>query len=567
MHDRITRLLGRRSRRIFFLIAVAGVLPVVATGSASAQVNGGFENGSYSPSGLPTSWVNSAFNASAVFTWDNTQSHSGTKSVKIAASTPNDARWYQDVPVTPNTNYRIAGWIKTDSVSHTADFVDTGASLSIYGCHTDIGCFQYSAPGLFGTNDWTWKALDFNSGSNTHVVIAGRLGMYSGTVSGTAWFDDIVVVQRTTGCEAGAPDGFNCNDDVFCNGADTCQAGVCLHAGDPCTTGNSCSNTCDETSNNCYTPAGSACPADSNACTYEICDGFGNCTSQAGNAGTVCRTATGVCDVAETCNGTDDFCPADSFAPFNTPCASDGNVCTNDVCNGGGSCAHPGNSASCDDGNVCTVGDTCYAGSCYGGAAQLDCDDSDLCTTDTCQPGVGCVNSDVPIDSSSCLAAPKARIQISDPGDAEKRKLSWQWAAGAAFDQSLLGTPKQDTTYALCVYDSSGSIRSLAASVVAAPSPTSWFVLTPKGLRYEDAGGTSDGLTKAQIKTGEDGRTKIKWSAAGGNVPLPGPAGAAYLQSDPSVVVQLVTSDGVCWTSEFSAFLKNDASKYKAKMP
>jgi len=32
-----------------------------------------------------------------------------------------------------------------------------------------------------------------------------------------------------------SPDGAACDDDLFCNGADTCQGGTCgVHSGDPC---------------------------------------------------------------------------------------------------------------------------------------------------------------------------------------------------------------------------------------------------------------------------------------------------------------------------------------------
>lgn len=53
---------------------------------------------------------------------------------------------------------------------------------------------------------------------------------------------------------------------------------------------------------------------------------------------TVCRPASGPCDVAETCTGTAGDCPADSFAVAGTSCDLDGSVCTAGSCDGLGQC-------------------------------------------------------------------------------------------------------------------------------------------------------------------------------------------------------------------------------------
>src|SRR6059036_4343877 len=61
--------------------------------------------------------------------------------------------------------------------------------------------------------------------------------------------------------------------------------------------------------------AGTACTDDGNPCTLDQCNGTStSCQHPAGNAGTVCRSSAGVCDVAETCTGTSATCPADGFA-------------------------------------------------------------------------------------------------------------------------------------------------------------------------------------------------------------------------------------------------------------
>ena len=101
----------------------------------------------------------------------------------------------------------------------------------------------------------------------------------------------------------------------------------------------------------------------------------------------------GECDLADNCTGSSAACPADAKKPNGTSCTDDGNVCTNDQCDGTlDTCQHPNNTAPCDDGNACTTSDTCSGGTCVGGAAP-DCDDSNPCTVDTCNPGTGCVHT------------------------------------------------------------------------------------------------------------------------------------------------------------------------------
>src|SRR5205085_11611277 len=69
-----------------------------------------------------------------------------------------------------------------------------------------------------------------------------------------------------------------CNDGVFCNGADTCAGGSCtVHPGDPCTGGAECNVTCNEGAGNCFDPSGTACTDDGNVCTNDQCNGAGTC--------------------------------------------------------------------------------------------------------------------------------------------------------------------------------------------------------------------------------------------------------------------------------------------------
>jgi hypothetical protein len=104
-----------------------------------------------------------------------------------------------------------------------------------------------------------------------------------------------------------------CDDSLFCDGSDTCSGNgadglrCTINSGDPCTGGAECNNVCNETDDNCAVEAG-------------------------------------------------------------TPCSDEGNQCTNDQCDGSGTCDHPNkpDDTPCDDSDPGTVDDTCQSGMCVG---------------------------------------------------------------------------------------------------------------------------------------------------------------------------------------------------------
>lgn len=91
-----------------------------------------------------------------------------------------------------------------------------------------------------------------------------------------------------------------CDDELFCNGADYCNAGTCsTHSGDPCAEGAACKNTCNEASSSCLSALGSTCDTDADICTLEECNGAGSCLPGVGPAPD--GDADGQCDGADAC--------------------------------------------------------------------------------------------------------------------------------------------------------------------------------------------------------------------------------------------------------------------------
>ncbi|MDA7916532.1 c-type cytochrome, partial [Verrucomicrobia bacterium] len=106
-------------------------------------------------------------------------SHSGTHSLRINSQNGADAGWRTNVKVKPNTDYRLAGFIRTKAVRGA-----TGALLNVHGS----GPAKTLA--LQKNNDWTEVEVYFNSGNQTTVTINCLFGGW-GTSQGIAWYDDI----------------------------------------------------------------------------------------------------------------------------------------------------------------------------------------------------------------------------------------------------------------------------------------------------------------------------------------------------------------------------------------
>lgn len=155
-------------------------------------LNGGFEEGNYSPTGTPDNWSEESFAAeesfgSAEFLWDDTESFEGNRSAKLTVTTPSEARWVQTVNVQPHTNYRVSGWIKTENVGNGTQDPGMEANLAL------LLNWNQRPIALFGTNDWTYYSFAFNSGEQTQFTLAARLGGWGEVMTGTAWFDDLEV--------------------------------------------------------------------------------------------------------------------------------------------------------------------------------------------------------------------------------------------------------------------------------------------------------------------------------------------------------------------------------------
>jgi hypothetical protein len=218
------------------------------------------------------------------------------------------------------------------------------------------------------------------------------------------------------------PSDFTCNDNVFCNGTETCSATQgCLPGTPPvCDDGLACTvDVCSPASDSCVsTPDHGAC-SDGLYCNgEEVCNPVTGCGPGVapgcddGIACTIdgCDEATdsclhapndAVCSDGQYCNGVEVCDPINGCQSGPPVLCDDAVLCTVDACNEAtDSCTNAPSDALCGDGQFCNGVEVCHpALGCQGGTPP-NCNDSIACTTDACNEDKDlCVNAPV---SSTC---------------------------------------------------------------------------------------------------------------------------------------------------------------------
>ncbi|UCC30743.1 MAG: hypothetical protein JSU86_00400 [Phycisphaerales bacterium] len=264
--------------------------------------------------------------------------------------------------------------------------------------------------------DSNWELL-------TTTLVAGTITVTPAECLTDPDCDDSVActddVCASGSCVSTANDS-NCPDDgLFCTGTEVCDSLLdCLSTGDPCPV----TEFCNETTDTCDECLVDGDCGDGVGCTDDACVG-GSCGFTANDAnclddGLYCN-GTEFCDSLQDCSSTGNPCMpqicdegSDSCTGCTTgPECDDGNVCTDDACNGG-LCEYTPNAASCDDGLFCTGTEACVGGTCVSSGdpcsapllcsegltscveclTAADCGDGNVCTDDICDVTGTCDN-------------------------------------------------------------------------------------------------------------------------------------------------------------------------------
>ena len=183
------------------------------------------------------------------------------------------------------------------------------------------------------------------------------------------------------------PESTACDDGMFCNGPETCNAQVGCQSGSPpsCDDNRSCTqDTCSEAIKFClHTAVDAACD------DGLFCNGVETCNAAA-PAPTGCSVGLPILCASDGISCTVDACTETAKAcehlPDNQLCPS-GQFCVllQNGCTAGTPCL---NGVQCQDGNLCNGVEVCTLGICRPGT-PVDCSDGVSCTVDACTPGTG----------------------------------------------------------------------------------------------------------------------------------------------------------------------------------
>lgn len=280
---------------------------------------------------------------------------------------------------------------------------------------------------------------------------------------------------------------------------------------------------------------GTACTTDQNLCTDDVCDGAGTCNHAFNTA--PCADAQGCGTGACSAGG----CQFTNPEPAGTACTADTNACTSDTCDGAGSCKHTTlpEGTDCDtDGYDCT---------------SATCDSHATCIVDNvtaCAPCGYCVGSEgcVRDPDDACNLEPSSigiDLQLGEP---DRQRLSIRYK-----DQVLppdFGDPTASTSYTVCLYANELQWRDKVLGWLEIPAggtceAEACWADGSHGFKYRDESLANDGIE--QVRLTDFKGFLIKGRGAGLGLP------AALSPETNSVYPKIIADDGVtrhCWVHD-----------------
>ncbi len=381
-------------------------------GGHGTSVTESFESGS-----IPSYWTT----GEAAWTATSSTAQHGSYSAQSPQVTDWSGSAWLEVAIT----LAEAG---TVSFQHKQNFTVSGSlTLAVNGGE--------SARWESSSDTWQNHEAELSAGTNTLRWTVSN-GWFS---SSQAWIDTVVFSGIGGGCSndnpcqlgghdgtqcvlCNLPDGWSCDDDLWCNGGDACQNGQCQRAdppviddGIPCTL-DSCVESGNGNGQVLHEPDDSLCQNGLFCDGPEVCDISRGC-----EAGETPSFGDGITCTEDVCNEGNDL--SDNLGeilhlPDNGACVST-NPCMAGTCSPTSDCEYAevldgtacqissGAIGNCQDGSCvvecqsdsdCNDGIPCTLDSCNPQSAKCEqqpddsaCDDGNACTDDRCQAWVGCV--------------------------------------------------------------------------------------------------------------------------------------------------------------------------------
>ncbi len=154
----------------------------------SSEVNL-FNNASFETlvDGVPRGWQRSTWSGEPEFGVETAFGRTGDTCLKISSKTGADASWSFRIQLKRNRDYRLSVWVKTENVAGNG----LGALVNLHELQ-----MEGKSTAIRGSQDWTELTSEFNSGRHDSLLFNLLFGGW-GQSTGTAWFDDVQLVELT----------------------------------------------------------------------------------------------------------------------------------------------------------------------------------------------------------------------------------------------------------------------------------------------------------------------------------------------------------------------------------
>lgn len=134
----------------------------------------------------PQAWRPRGYSGQAQLAWVD-GGRNGGKCLQIQSETGSDYSWYADITVKPNTRYRFSGWVRTAGLQSIRNGMG-----ALFNVHT-MG--QTVTPAVRGDQDWTRVEVEFETQAGQRSISINCLFGGWGWASGTAWYDDVELIE------------------------------------------------------------------------------------------------------------------------------------------------------------------------------------------------------------------------------------------------------------------------------------------------------------------------------------------------------------------------------------